>query len=81
MSPENVLSVWKLSGITQMSVGNLENTVVSLLWIFAFSVIVSVKSLETKYPWKELQRQSSELRLKEGLFRDCPITTTMGSIP
>jgi hypothetical protein len=25
-----------------------------------------------KYPWKELQRQSSELRQKEGPSRDCP---------
>jgi hypothetical protein len=32
----------------------------------------------TKYPWKELQRQSSELRRKEGPSRDCP---TWGSIP
>ena len=32
----------------------------------------------TKYPWKELQRQSLELRLKEGPSRDCP---TRGSIP
>ena len=32
----------------------------------------------TKYPWKELQRQSSELRLKEGPSRDCP---TWGSVP
>jgi hypothetical protein len=32
----------------------------------------------TKYPWKELQRQSLELRLEEGPFRDCP---TQGSIP
>jgi hypothetical protein len=31
-----------------------------------------------KIPWKELQRQISELRLKEGLFRDC---STWGSIP
>ena len=26
----------------------------------------------TKYPWKELQRQSSEQRLKEQPSRDCP---------
>jgi hypothetical protein len=26
----------------------------------------------TKYPWKELQRQSSELRQKERPSRDCP---------
>jgi hypothetical protein len=26
----------------------------------------------TKYPWKELQRPSVELRLKEGPSRDCP---------
>jgi hypothetical protein len=26
----------------------------------------------TKYPWKELQRQSSEQRLKERPSRDCP---------
>jgi hypothetical protein len=32
----------------------------------------------TKYPWKELQRQSSEQRLKEGASRDC---STWGSIP
>jgi hypothetical protein len=32
----------------------------------------------TKYPWKELQRQSSELRQKERPSRDCP---TQGSIP
>jgi hypothetical protein len=32
----------------------------------------------TKYPWKELQRQSSELRLKERPSKDCP---TRGSIP
>jgi hypothetical protein len=25
-----------------------------------------------KYPWKELQRQSMEQRLKESPFRDCP---------
>jgi hypothetical protein len=31
-----------------------------------------------KYPWKELQRQSSELRRKEEPSRDCP---TRGSIP
>jgi hypothetical protein len=30
-----------------------------------------------KYPWKELQKQSSELRRKEGPSRDCP---TQGSI-
>ena len=34
--------------------------------------------LGTKYPRKELQRQSSEQRLKEGASRDCP---TWGSIP
>ena len=27
--------------------------------------------LETKYPWKELQRQSFELRQKDGPSRDC----------
>ena len=32
----------------------------------------------TKYPWKELQRQSLELRRKDGLSRDYP---TWGSIP
>jgi hypothetical protein len=32
----------------------------------------------TKYTWKELQRQSSELRCKEVPCRDCP---TWGSIP
>jgi hypothetical protein len=32
----------------------------------------------TKYPWKELQRQSLELRRKDGPSRDCP---TQGSIP
>jgi hypothetical protein len=26
----------------------------------------------TKYPWKELQRKSSELRQKEGSSKDCP---------
>jgi hypothetical protein len=26
----------------------------------------------TKYQWKKLQRQSSELRWKEVPFRDCP---------
>jgi hypothetical protein len=26
----------------------------------------------TKYPWKELQRRSLELRQKEGPYRDCP---------
>jgi hypothetical protein len=31
-----------------------------------------------KYPWKELQRQSLELRRKDGPSRDCP---TRGSIP
>jgi hypothetical protein len=25
-----------------------------------------------KFPWKELQRQSLELRWKDGLSRDCP---------
>jgi len=25
-----------------------------------------------KYPWKELQRQSLELRWKKGMCRDCP---------
>jgi hypothetical protein len=29
--------------------------------------------LRTKYPCKELQRQSLELRWKEGPCRDCPI--------
>jgi hypothetical protein len=32
----------------------------------------------TKYPWKELQRKSLELRQKDGPSRDCP---TQGSIP
>jgi hypothetical protein len=32
----------------------------------------------TKYPWKELYRQSSEQSLKEQPPRDCP---TWGSIP
>ena len=32
----------------------------------------------TKYPWKELQRQSLEQRLKERPFRACP---NWGSIP
>jgi hypothetical protein len=32
----------------------------------------------TKYPFKELQRQSLELRQKEGPCRDCP---NRGSIP
>ena len=31
-----------------------------------------------KYLWKELQRQSLELRLKDGPYKDCP---TKGSIP
>jgi hypothetical protein len=34
--------------------------------------------LGTKHPWKELQRQSLELRWKDGPSRDCP---TQGSIP
>jgi hypothetical protein len=34
--------------------------------------------LGTKYPWKELQRQSLELRRKDGPSRDCH---TWGSIP
>jgi hypothetical protein len=32
---------------------------------------------ETKYPWKEIQRQNLELSWKEGPSRDCP---TKGSI-
>jgi hypothetical protein len=32
----------------------------------------------TKYPWKELQRKSSEQRLKERPSRDCP---AWGPIP
>jgi hypothetical protein len=32
----------------------------------------------TKYPWKELQRQSVNQRLKEPPYKDCP---TWGSIP
>jgi hypothetical protein len=32
---------------------------------------------EKSYPWKELQRQSSEMRVKKGPSRDCP---TQGSI-
>jgi hypothetical protein len=32
----------------------------------------------TKYPWKELQRQSLELRRKDGVSRDYP---TRGPIP
>ena len=34
--------------------------------------------LGTKHPWKKLQRQSLELRQKDGPSRDCP---TWGSIP
>jgi hypothetical protein len=34
--------------------------------------------LGTKHPWKELQRQSLEMRRMAGPFRDCP---TWGSIP
>jgi hypothetical protein len=34
--------------------------------------------LGTKHPWKELQRQSLELRRKDGPSRDCH---TRGSIP
>jgi hypothetical protein len=34
--------------------------------------------LGTKHPWKELQRQSLELRGKDGPSRDCYIR---GSIP
>jgi hypothetical protein len=32
----------------------------------------------TKHPWNELQRQSLEVRWKEGPYRDCP---TWRSIP
>jgi hypothetical protein len=38
----------------------------------------SLLRIGKKYPWKELQRKSSELRQKEGPSRDCP---TQGSIP
>ena len=41
---------------------------------FNASVPIEDSSLQwgKKYPWKELQRQSLELRLKEGPSRDCP---------
>jgi hypothetical protein len=40
--------------------------------------IITRGNMETKYQWKELQRQSVEQRLKEKLNRDCP---TWRSIP
>jgi hypothetical protein len=41
-------------------------------------ILLSFLEYGTKYPWRELQRQSSELRQKKGPPRDCPI---QGSIP
>jgi hypothetical protein len=35
-------------------------------------ILSSFLECGTKYPWKELQRQCSELRWKERPFRDCP---------
>jgi hypothetical protein len=57
---------------------NLQNTRNSKrrktkVWILCPSL-----ELGTKYPWKELQRQSSELKQKERPSRDC---STQGSIP
>jgi hypothetical protein len=43
-----------------------------------FNILCSFLEWGTKYPGKELQRQSSELRQKEGPSRDCP---TQRSIP
>jgi exonuclease III len=43
------------------------------VWILRFFL-----KWRIKYPWKELQRQSSELRHKKGPSRDCPI---WGTIP
>jgi hypothetical protein len=42
------------------------------------SVLWSFLEGGSKYPWKEIQRQSVEQRLKEWPSRDCP---TWGSIP
>jgi hypothetical protein len=50
----------------------------SALWYssvdkFLFSsVIPFFNRVITKYPWRELQRKSSELRWKKGPTRDCP---------
>jgi hypothetical protein len=35
-------------------------------------ILLSFLGWRTKYPWNELQRQSSELRFKKGPSRDCP---------
>jgi hypothetical protein len=43
------------------------------MWILHSSL-----EYRAKYPWKELQRQSLELRRKDGTSRDYP---TGGSIP
>jgi hypothetical protein len=52
---------------------NLQNTWNSRRRNTKVWILHSFLEWGTKYPSKELQRQSLELRWKEGLCRDCPI--------